>query len=1009
MAVTFWDVPGDFSSIQQAIDGANSGDTIIVYEGTYTENLTLDGKALTIKANEGDTVDIVASNPALAVVTITGDVAAAADGNVTFQGIGISGSNTYGVHVTGTAEVNKLTLDDVSVHSNLQHGVFVDGSSDPASVDEIEITDSTFENATPPGNGSATNIKLFGFTGDALFQNVTVTGAPGNTDVTGRPDYGIELHGFPNGDFSPSDTVAAPDMGTIVFDNVLMTGEFHKAGVAINNYDDISGLSITDLDLSGAETDPAWGPVFNLDGITSNFNASGFGLSLPVADLQTALQGDTPNQIDSDQTITGTAFNDQMMGKGGNDTINGGDGDDVIYGHDKPGGDQEGETGNDILNGEGGDDMLFGGGGDDTLIGTAGDDTLSGGDGTDTAVLTATERDFADFDFSGVTVTAGVAAGEVLIDERTLTLDGIEVIQSGTSSTFIVLEGMSIQTAIDAASDGDTILIGPGTFKENIVVDKEGLTLTGHGDDTVIQGTYYEDNGIGDGESLAEWYKTAAAYDAGAGIGIAVAADNVTISDVKVQRFSHGVDFTTDADGTEINDVSLMSNFIGIEKPAESDITDLAINGGSITDGYIGIDFAKTTTIGDGLADGIVIDGTHFDDLLRKGIYAEALSNALLTNITMNQVGEWGSIGPNNGGVAGAGGNGINLNLKYGVYQNVKIEKFTFTDVGSSDREGLDANGHHNGGAIVVEVRDDAPSYSGNPAVFVGPIQITDGVIDGTSTGIHTGEPGKANNLPALFVDNVAITGAEHSATHGEIGNVTNSVWLVRLTDGDDSIMAAPSSIGAFFINGLGGDDQITAGGLSDLLNGGSGNDMLFGGLGDDILVGGSGSDRLTGGAGSDDLAGGGAKDFMKGGTGDDTLRGGAANDRLYGGAGEDILNGGGGQNKMTGGDDADTFVFANAFGKGYLGKITDFTTNEDVIQVENSIYAKSGPQNRVLKAKKFEIGKEADDKKDRFIYDDQTGNLFYDRDGSESGFHQVKIAKLDAGLDLDAGDIFVI
>lgn len=37
-------VPGDFDKIQSAIDNSNEGDTIIVSEGLYYENIVLQGK-----------------------------------------------------------------------------------------------------------------------------------------------------------------------------------------------------------------------------------------------------------------------------------------------------------------------------------------------------------------------------------------------------------------------------------------------------------------------------------------------------------------------------------------------------------------------------------------------------------------------------------------------------------------------------------------------------------------------------------------------------------------------------------------------------------------------------------------------------------------------------------------------------------------------------------------------------------------------------------------------------
>src|SRR6185312_1281923 len=63
-------------------------------------------------------------------------------------------------------------------------------------------------------------------------------------------------------------------------------------------------------------------------------------------------------------------------------------------------------------------------------------------------------------------------------------------------------------------------------------------------------------------------------------------------------------------------------------------------------------------------------------------------------------------------------------------------------------------------------------------------------------------------------------------------------------------------------INGLGGDDVITASGLSGMLL------TANGGAGDDILIGSPGNDTLLGGAGDDILIGGGGQDVLDGGPG---------------------------------------------------------------------------------------------------------------------------------------------
>ena len=80
-----------------------------------------------------------------------------------------------------------------------------------------------------------------------------------------------------------------------------------------------------------------------------------------------------------------------------------------------------------------------------------------------------------------------------------------------------------------------------------------------------------------------------------------------------------------------------------------------------------------------------------------------------------------------------------------------------------------------------------------------------------------------------------------------------------------------------FQVNGLGGDDSVTANdgvGAFTLLSvdGGAGVDTVFGSDGPDLILGGEADDVLSGGGGEDRIVGDRGTDTMNGGTGDDTL-----------------------------------------------------------------------------------------------------------------------------------------
>jgi serralysin len=249
--------------------------------------------------------------------------------------------------------------------------------------------------------------------------------------------------------------------------------------------------------------------------------------------------------------------------------------------------------------------------------------------------------------------------------------------------------------------------------------------------------------------------------------------------------------------------------------------------------------------------------------------------------------------------------------------------------------------------------------------------------------------------------------------------------------------------------NGTAGNDRLDGAGGNDVIDGKAGADTMIGGSGNDTLivdnagdtadeVGGSGVDLvqssitfslagahalgsiekllLTGSSAvngygngfANTLTGNSAANVLSGGGSNDTLAGLGGNDKLWGGAGNDVLSGGTGKDTLSGGTGNDVFLFNTAPGSSNVDKIVAFHNdagNNDSIKLDHTVFAGLGAVGHLV-ASRFFAGTAAHDADDRVIYDQTSGGLFYDSDGS--GSHgMVEIAVLTTKPALSAGDFF--
>lgn len=753
---------GTFTSIQSAIDADPAADVIFVVgrDGDYPENIVVD-RPLSFKS-----IDVGEGDAAIAPTTGTAVFLDGTDfggGDVKFDGINLTGTDNAltGIDVEQGSNVGTLSFINGVISGFDSRGIFSTDNGTPATTPtmaNLVILNVTFDdNGT--GGGNTAHVKLFGYDGDALFQNVSFAGTTGVAGPAGRPDNAVEIVGGLNspGSANPVPT-NEPSIGTVVFNLVNVTGEYHKNPVAIFNFDEIGGLSISDLDLSGAQSN--WGPLFNIDGVADlDIDASGFSILFPAtADVHAELQGDKPGQPDVGQSITGT-------------------------------------DGNDFLRGRGGDDALKGNAGNDFLVG---DDFAPdpSSDGVDTAlfdgVLDASDI-IADADLDpGASVVPGWQVDATASGEGLDGLVGVEVIQaadpdgaSGSTGRFLLVGNggfATIQEAVDAAVDGDTILIAPGTYPDPVSIDSKAITLIGKGgpDNVIIE---------------------AGAGKAGVTVSGIISGD-VTIDGITVHNSDSGVS----AFG---NDLTIGNLVVQNSKFLNNAKHGVFVNGKNDGVGKVMIRDSTFENNGDGSSngDGDIVLFEYRGDATLKNL---VIDNSTGTADTAIQI-------------AGFEQNDYDVNDPIGVVivDNVQIN-------GAYAKVALYIQGYTDLTDLSLADVSGSVEAGWGYATYIDPMSSA----EAGATADTAGRPGAFNDAAADgSVDLSGVTLANTVAVAVGAGHPLEPL--------NGTILQS-------IVNGTTGDETIIGTDGVDLINGRDGDDVIIGGLGSDVKSGGNGEDTFV-------------------------------------------------------------------------------------------------------------------------------------------------------------------
>lgn len=748
--------------------------------------------------------------------------------------------------------------------------------------------------------------------------NDMLDGGTGADILNGGAGLDNATYAFSNGAVTASLTTPADNLGDASGDTFssienLTGSDFNDTLVGDSNSNKLNGGA-------GNDTLEGMGGADSLMGSTGTNTASYEHASTGVlASLGTAATntndaaGDTYTDI---QNLTGSAYNDTLIGDiasnalsggGGSDTLEGMGGADTLIGGsgnntasyehsvngltvslDTPGintGDAAGDvytqiqnlTGsayNDTLIGDNGNNALNGGSGNDLLEGMDGADDLSGGDGVD----------IASYEHASTFVTASLTTG----------LGGFANTGDATGDTYSNIENLT-------GSDYNDTLIG----------NSGNNTLVGGLGDDVLEGLGGSTDVLigGDGSNTASY--------AHAATGVTASLDTPEIN-------------TGDATGdtyTQIQNLTgsaLVDNLIG-----DSDSNTL--NGGSGND------------VLEGMGGADLLNGDAGND---TASYDRAISSVSASLTT---------------GLAGFISTGDAAGDTYNSIENVTGSNYNDTLIGNSGNNTINGGG----GADVLEGMAGADNLIGgsgnNTASYEHSIDHGAGLGITASLTTPSSNTGEAAGDTYTQIQN--LSGSDFNDTlAGDIGNnilsggtgddTLQGMFGADTLVGDigtdtatyvDSASAVTASLTTDFTAGatvlLSGDafgdtydsiENLTGSVYADTLIGSSTVNTISGGIGDDILEGMSGADILDGGIGSNtatyahsttavlasltapnsnsgndaigdsyvnisNLTGSDFNDTLIGDTTVNTLTGGLGNDTLEGGSGADILNGSGG------------------------------------------------------------------------------------------------------------------
>ncbi|MEP7302235.1 MAG: M10 family metallopeptidase C-terminal domain-containing protein [Caldimonas sp.] len=610
----------------------------------------------------------------------------------------------------------------------------------------------------------------------------------------------------------------------------------------------------------------------------------------------------------------------------------------------------DGAGGNDVINGASGDDVLFGGTGNDRLTGNLGNDLLDGGAGAD-SLSGGQGNDIYRVDDPGDVLTESAGAGS----------DSVE--SSVNWSLAANFEHLKLTGSADIDATGNALgnLI-EGNSGNNVLDGRAGADLLsgGSGNDTYVVDNVFDlvDESPGGGIDLVQTSVT---------LTLAANVENATV-------------------GSAAGPVDLTGN--GADNNLIGNAAANTLDGGPGADHLTGGDGSDTYVVddpGDVVTETNAAAGTGGTDTVDSSISYALGAN--VENLRITGVGPVNGTGNNVGNVlyAAAGDNvldgGAGVDTVSYAYATsavtVSLASAAAQATGGSGTDALVNIENLTGGAF-------ADNLTGNAAA---------NRLDG-GAGADSMTGGDGSDVYVVDTVGDVVTESNANSGTGGIDTVESSIAYALGANVENLRIAASGAVNG---NGNGLNNILYSGPGNNTLNGGAGADTasyLYAAAAVTVSLASAGA-QATGGSGSDALV---SIERLTGGNFADHLSGNGASNVLNGGLGNDFLTGGGGD---------DTFRFTSTPNTATNhDAITDFVSGADRISLSQTIFAAAGPVG-ALAASAFVLGTQAADASDRIVYDQATGNLYYDADGN-GGVAQILFASLVPGTVVAVGDLFL-